>query len=241
MDAGVGRCHARPCSMLYGSLQEMALERRIIGEACGRDTPIVVLLHGFMGRADDLAPFAQSIGVPARFVFPEALVDLKPLRGRGWWAVDVDERQAQIAKGPRDMSRFVPEGLPAARAALADLLDALVRDLGPAPLVLGGFSQGAMLACDLALRTDREIAAFVQLSGARICAHEWAPLLAKRAGLRAFLSHGRSDHDLSFEAAERFKDDLVGAGWNVQWCPFDGGHEIPLVVLRALKKFLKEL
>jgi phospholipase/carboxylesterase len=153
----------------------------------------------------------------------------------------VDAREAEIAKGPRDMSRFVPEGLADARAALSELLDELARDFGRAPLILGGFSQGAMLTCDLLLRTNRPVRAFVQLSGARICAQEWSPLLASRAGLRAFVSHGRSDHDLSFDAAERFKNELATAGWNVEWCPFEGGHEIPLVVLRALKKFLKGL
>jgi predicted esterase len=53
------------------------------------------------------------------------------------------------------------------------------------------------------------------------------------------MSHGRSDPDLSFAAAETLKCELVRAAWNVTWCPFDGGHEISLAPLRAFKKFLK--
>jgi phospholipase/carboxylesterase len=59
--------------------------------------------------------------------------------------------------------------------------------------------------------------------------------------MRAFLSHGRADSDLAFTAAERFEADLRAAGWRVDFCPFDGGHEVPLVALRGLKRFLKSL
>ena len=212
-------------------------------------SPIIVLLHGFGGSADDLAPFARSLGVKGRFVFPEGPVDLSSdpravaygLSGRAWWPVDVDAREAEIAAGPRDLSTFAPEGLPAARALLDALLDGVMHDLGPAPLVLGGFSQGAMLTTDLALRTDRPIAAHVQLSTARITADAWVPRFESRRGARLFKSHGRSDRDLAFASAESFKDELVAAGWSVEWCPFDGGHEIPLRVLRGLKKFLNDV
>jgi len=201
----------------------------------------VVLLHGFCSDVDDLAPFARALGVSARFVVPHGPLDMAPLRGRAWWRIDVDERDAAIARGePRDLSPYVPEGLAEARRVVGELLDEIRGESPAAPLVLGGFSQGGMLSCDVALRTEQPLAALAIFSGARIAASEWAPLLARRAGLPVFMSHGRSDPDLSFAAAEAFKDDLVAAGLRVEWCPFDGGHAIPLVVLRAFKRFLKE-
>lgn len=225
----------------------MTLDRIVVdvnGVASAGRAPTVVLLHGFCGLAEDLAPFARSLGVSGRFVVPHGLVDMAPrgLRGRAWWPIDVDARDAAIARGePRDLSAFVPEGLTEARHAIGELLDELARESPGSPVVLGGFSQGGMLSCDLALRTDYPLAALAIFSGARIAAREWGPRLATRAGLPVFMSHGRADPDLSFVAAESFKDDLVAAGLRAQWCPFDGGHEIPLVVLRAFKKFLKDL
>ena len=203
-------------------------------------TPRVVLLHGFMGAPDDLAPFARSLGVQARFLFPGGLVDLAPvgLRGRAWWPVDTDARADSIARGPRDLSTFVPEGLHAARAHLDKLLDDLEREGPPGPLVLGGFSQGAMLSCELALCTARPLAGLVLFSGARIAADAWRARYGSRRGQRVFVSHGRSDGDLSFAAAESFQRELADAGWDVTWCPFDGGHEIPLVAWRAFKRWL---
>ena len=186
-----------------------------------------MLLHGFAGTPEDLEPFARSIGVGARFVFPQGPVELASLGlpGRAWWASDGTERAAAIRTGtPRDLSEFEPEGLAEARIDLARLLDALSAS-SETPLVLGGFSQGAMLAFELALQTSRPIRALVQLSGARIASSLWNPRLATRAGTRAFISHGRQDQDLSFSATERFERDLTMAGWLVDFCPFDGGHE----------------
>jgi phospholipase/carboxylesterase len=214
-----------------------------IVEAAGTARGDVVLLHGFGSSAADLAPFARSINVEWRFVVPDAPVDLAPygVPGRGWWPVDVDSRDREIAAGtPRDLSYSRPEGLADARLAVEGQLDALASG-GPRPLVLGGFSQGAMLACDLALRTERPLAALVLLSGARMCADEWAALYARRRGLRVFMSHGRNDPDLSFTAAENLGRLLRDAGLEVEFHAWDAGHEAPLQAWRELKKFLRAL
>lgn len=208
------------------------------------DAPLMVLLHGFMGTADDLAPFAASLGVDGEFVFPEGIVDLGPYgqRGRGWWAVDVEARSEAMSRGPRDLSRFLPEGIDEARVWLANLLQGLHKELGPRSLFLGGFSQGAMLSCDLALRTPSlELSGLVLFSGARIAETVWAPLYAARRGLRVFISHGRHDDDLSFAATESFQRELRSAGWVVTWQPFDGGHEIPFAVWRAFRTWMKSV
>lgn len=218
----------------------MTLERQIV--AGDPALPIVVLLHGYDGNADDIIPFARSMGLPLTFVFPEGplkLVGQRP-RARAWWTPDGGRDEAIAAGRPRDLSWFEPAGLIEARAQLDALLDELDRELGR-PLVLGGFSQGAMLAFDLALKTRRSILAMVQLSGSRIDARHWNALLPSRAGMRAFISHGRDDGDLSFAGAEAFKDDLVAAGWQIDFVAFEGGHQIPLVVLRRLKRFLQGL
>jgi phospholipase/carboxylesterase len=199
---------------------------------------VVVLLHGFMGLPDDLAPFSRSMGIPARFVFPQGIVDLaeRGLRGRAWWPIDVDARNA--ATGPRDLSGFVPGGLDQARAHLDAVLEEIVSSGPVDTLIVGGFSQGAMLACDLALRSSRRIDGLAMFSGARIAEALWRPRYPERSGLRTFVSHGRSDADLSFAVAESFQRELGEAGWDVTWVPFDGGHEIPMIAWRSFKRWL---
>jgi phospholipase/carboxylesterase len=60
-------------------------------------------------------------------------------------------------------------------------------------------------------------------------------------GLPVLVSHGRADADLAFAAGERLRDLLAGGGADVTWVPFEQGHEIPLEVWRALRKFMTTL
>jgi phospholipase/carboxylesterase len=105
--------------------------------------------------------------------------------------------------------------------------------------VLGGFSQGAMLSLDVALRTSRPLAGLVLMSSTLIAAGEWTPLFPTRRGLSVLESHGRDDPLLPFALAELLRDLLRHAGLEITWVPFRGGHAIPDVVLDALSAFLR--
>ena len=208
--------------------------------------PVVVLLHGFSMTAGDLAPFGASLGVPATFLFPEGPLELggRGPGGRAWWMIDAGKRAAAIARGDeRDLGDEDPPGLPAARERVSRLLsEARVRWPGR-PLLLGGFSQGAILALDLVLRgrpSLPSLAGLILLSGGRVTATAWRALMDGASGLPIFQSHGRFDRDLSFAAAAALASDLRAAGARHTFFAFDGGHEIPLPVLRALKRFLRE-
>lgn len=230
-------------------MQEPAIETRTIAglhtdvflNSQEPDAPTVVLLHGYDGFAADLSPFARSFRLPLRFAFPQA-PGWAAAGGRGghaWWDIDDEGRAEALASGvARDLSGVTPAGLDAARAQVNAFLDELTRTWQPRTLVIGGFSQGAMLTGDLTLRGERPLSGLALLSGARICADAWAPLYARRRGLPVYLSHGDADRDLAFAAAERFQADLRESGWIVSWVPFEGGHEVPLIALRSLKRFL---
>ena len=210
------------------------------------DGPVVVLLHGFGAPGDDLASLWRVLSVPAgtRFVFPEAPVSLANMGygdGRAWWMIDM-ERLIALQRGtPSDASKLraeVPAGLASAREKVLAMLDEMEKELRPSRLVLGGFSQGAMLSCDVALRSDRRLDGLVVMSGALIAEPEWTPLFAKRAGFSAFESHGEADPLLPYANAELLRQRMTEAGWKVSWVPFRGGHEIPGKVIDGVGAFL---
>lgn len=212
----------------------------------GGEGPVVVLMHGFGAPGSDLVGLWRALSVPRdiRFVFPEGPLSLGASmvgESRAWWMLDMERVQrAQLTGETLDRSEDVPEGLPPARQAVIELLDAVQERLGVRSdqVVLGGFSQGAMLALDVALRDARPLAGLVQLSSTLIARSEWEPRMASRAGLPVLQSHGRRDPLLAFDAAESLRDLLEQAGLEVTWVPFQGAHEIPLPVVDALGRFL---
>ena len=216
------------------------------GDGSG-DGPLVILMHGFGAPGDDLVAIGEALSgsVPpgTRFAFPEAPIDLGPMfmGGRAWWHIDLEERIRRQALGERNV-REIPEGLHAISASVAALVEGLCERLAPpaGKVVLGGFSQGAMLALDVALRSDVALAGLVLLSGTHIASEEWASFLESggRKGLPVFQSHGYDDPLLPFSTSSDLKDVLVSSGMPVDWLPFRGGHAIPPPVLAGLGAFL---
>lgn len=203
----------------------------MIGEGDPGAPLAVIVLHGREMTAADLAPFAKSLGVPAYFVFPEG--PLPAGRGRSWWPVDSEARIRRLSAGPMELSQMDPEGRAEARNLLAGVIAQVAR-----PFVLVGFSQGGMLAMDHTLHGGARPEALALLSSTRIAIADWEPRAHVLAKLPVLVAHGRADAELAFTAGELLRDFAIAGGADVTWLPFDGGHEIPLVVWRALRKLL---
>jgi phospholipase/carboxylesterase len=218
------------------------LKTRIAGPADAKLT--VILMHGFGAPGDDLVALAPYIKAPVRFVFPEAPLELGGLYGdaRAWWLLDLAKLERELSTGrTADRSGEVPEGLAEARAHVTQLVEDVKAQfsLTESQLVLGGFSQGAMMALDVALHLPTPPAAVVMMSGTLLAEPVWQPKMARLAGTPIFMSHGRADQLLPFSAAETLRERLTAAGASVDWHPFMGGHEIPPQVIAALGAFLR--
>jgi phospholipase/carboxylesterase len=203
-----------------------------------------ILMHGFGAPGDDLVGLAPYLDAPVSFVFPEAPLPLGGLYGdsRAWWLLDLARLERELASGrPQDRRGEVPDGLAAARDHVIKLVDEVKTRLAidESQLVLGGFSQGAMVALDVALHMDTPPRALVLMSGTLLAETVWQPRFARLAGVPVLMSHGRSDQLLPFAAAEDLRDRLTAAGAQVTWVPFAGGHEIPPVVVDTAKNFLR--
>jgi phospholipase/carboxylesterase len=226
------------------------LEVRLVGGSDGNgggDGPAVVMLHGFGAPPDDLVPLARAFRAPAgtRFAFPGAPLPLDLWPGaRAWWLIDLGRYEAVLAGGdPRQLTEDEPPGLAEAREKIDAMLDGLQAELAVAGsrLAIGGFSQGAMLACDVALRSDRPLAGLVLLSTAYICRSIWTRRMQVRRDLPVFQSHGNGDPLLPFVLAEDLRDSMRAAGMNVDWVPFAGGHEIPVPAVMGTSTFLSRV
>ncbi len=222
------------------------LQTHVFQATDGPPTGAVVLCHGYGAPGDDLVGLGPELAraFPSlerfRFFFPEAPLDLG--FGRAWWPIDMlaVQRLATDANALREFRKQEPPGMAAARQKLLKLFDevCLSTQLPAGRVVLGGFSQGSMLACDVTLRLEEPPAALVVLSGTLLTEDVWSAKATDRAGLHVFQSHGRYDPILPYPAAEWLRELLHSAGLHVEFVPFDGGHGIGPEAFTALGTFL---
>lgn len=135
-----------------------------------------------------------------------------------------------------------PGGLDDASRTVRVLLNEIARRLesDPHDTILGGFSQGGMIAADIAFRTSEPMKALLLLSTTTVDEAAWMTGMPRRRGLPVFISHGRDDDILPFEIAERLATKMSEAGLRVWWFPFNGGHETPVEAVTALNAFFAQ-
>lgn len=218
-------------------------------EGASPSGPAIVLCHGFGAPGDDLVPLARVVdaGRDVRWFFPEApgTVDLGlGGAGRAWWPIDMARLQLMIERGtPRDLAQETPEGMAGARAALEGCLAALEKEQGvdPATTIVGGFSQGAMLASEVVLHAERPFAGLAALSGALVSEDRWRDA-AETSGrsIHAIVTHGRRDPILPFDGGRALAEMLASSGAKVRFVPHGGAHEIPPAALDALAELARE-
>jgi phospholipase/carboxylesterase len=214
----------------------------------------VVLCHGFGAGGTDLVPLGfelrsmnATLSDQLQFVFPAARLSLddQGMPGaRAWWHIDMVALTEAISNGVLRLMRDEhPPELPAAREALLELIREIQEETG-LPLsrfVLGGFSQGAMLATDVALHLPETVGALCVFSGTLLCETVWRPLAARHEKLRVLQSHGRHDMILPFEAARWLRDMFQDSGIHVEFIEFAGDHTIPAEALTQFAGLLEEL
>lgn len=200
---------------------------------------VLVMLHGLGMRPEVLAPFPAAMRLPVAAVVPRGPVTW-PDGGRAWWPVDPAARARRLAAGQGvDLCDRQPAGRERARDALSACLQQVARDWPGLPVMALGFSQGGMLALDHLLHAavSPRWAGLALLSSSRLDWRSQAAAWSRLAGLPVLVAHGRQDCDLAFRAGEGLRDSLRQAGAQVDWRPFDGGHDIPLVVWRAVRRW----
>lgn len=215
--------------------------------------PWVILFHGYGADAGDLASLADVLPVkkPCNFLFPQGFLEV-PIgpgwTGRAWWELDMMKLQRDIEAGvERDTGAEVPAGLGKARQKAMAMIEALAKTLN-APqnkipwdrLILGGFSQGGMIAADLALHAPEKPRGLVLLSTAIINKAEMKKIAPSKAGLEFFQSHGDQDMVLSHKNAARLETLLTQSGLKGKLRTFRGGHEIPAGIITELGAWLDQ-
>jgi phospholipase/carboxylesterase len=179
------------------------LERPADGDAAGT----LVLLHGRGADEHDLFPLLDALDPERRLrgLTPGGPLALPP-GGRHWYRLG-------------GIPTPEPETFWPSFQALSELLADL-----QGPVVLGGFSQGAVMSYALALGRGRDMrpAALLPLSGFMPQVPELELDLTGLDGLPVGIAHGTLDPVISVEFSRAARDALTAAGADV------GYHESPV-------------
>lgn len=196
-----------------------------------------VMLHGFGADAADLFPLADLIDPSGEWSFyvPNAPLEVPvgpAWTGRGWFPISLRELETGI-----DFTQVRPPGIDKS----SEMVGELIFELNPDKLVLGGFSQGAMIATEVALNNASDVSGLVLYSGVMLDEKGWTKKAPALAGKKLLQSHGSNDPVLPIAAGQRLFDMLKKAGMDGQFIGFGGGHEIPAPVLRKTAEFVKNI
>ena len=202
----------------------------------GQAKSLVVFVHGYGANGADLLDLGDALAphLPdTAFVAPDAADRVPGAPGGYQWfpiprfdGSSVEVAAAGLARSAADLSGFIDQRLG-------------YEGLGPAAVALVGFSQGAMMALEVAPRRGVAMAAVVAISG-RLLEPErlQAETLVRPPVL---VMHGDQDAVVEFAEMGLAADALVAAGFDVYGHVMQGtGHGIAQDGLATALAFLKQ-
>ena len=201
----------------------------------------IVMLHGYGASMHDLYDLNQVIRPQSQvdWFFPDGHISVPigpMMQGRAWFPIDMMELEKAIQTGQH---RVFADKCPEEFLQALEKLEAFLANLSDQyeAIILGGFSQGSMLASHLAMRIEK-VKAMILFS---------STLLAKdllQEPIRPipfFQSHGKYDPLLSFDQSQKLFELLCDKALEGDFVSFDGGHEIPMPVIEKLNSWFKGL
>lgn len=203
----------------------------------------VLLFHGFGADAYDLLSLSQmQLGeMKPSWFFPNGPLSIQIAPGyfgRAWFPIDFD-----VLEKVRYENNFdcLVDAFPKELTTIQSSISQMIKDLEiPShQLFIGGFSQGAVLATEIALSNPENMAGLIVLSGTLIREKHWEQLTHLHHGLPFFQTHGKNDPLLPYSLAEKLEHLFIKGGLKGRLHGFSGGHEIPQVSLNHLQHFLK--
>lgn len=242
--------------MLQGRRETIAdLDCVLVSSGATPKVPVFIL-HGYGDSADGLAhlsaEWVSRLGDVApllEFVFPSAPGSLAAMGmpdGRAWWPINMAGLMEMFDTGSfEELHEHSPPGIDEARGQIERLIHEVIGRLQPdvakPRYALGGFSQGAMLSMDVALRGEVPIPELLfQFSGTLVCRPEWQMAMQRLENTLVVQSHGRQDMVLPFSGAKNLHDAIIPGGATLQWVPFNGPHTIPPVALDTSAEAIRQ-
>lgn len=198
----------------------------------------VFLFHGYGADSSDLVSLKDElVADPQKYnwVFPQGIhkVDIGyHMTGRAWWPITMSSL-------PGDWSDISPPGVEELVKSVLKFVESY--QIPWNQIVLGGFSQGAMLATELYLQAPETPKGLLSFSGSLVRKSVWQKLMPARKNKRVFLSHGEQDPVLPIKGTFALQTLLKQNEIQTDLITFAGGHEIAWKAIEKAKNYMQNL
>ena len=198
------------------------------GYRAGRSYPLVILMHGYGSNMSDLEPLAPMIAREGYlFAFPNAPIRLDfglGMVGYAWSApLEAD---------------FDAEGQ--AEGLLEGMIDDVTSRYGieEGRVVIGGFSQGGMMALRHGLRHPDRFPGIAALSSRLPPQDRPSDAGDTTRGQRVFIAHGTVDDVIHVQEGRAAHDVLSRSGYQSEYHEYKMAHQITPEVIADLSAWL---
>lgn len=201
----------------------------------------IIWLHGLGADGHDFEGLVPELRLPAhlavRFVFPHAPFRPVTLNAgtvmRAWYDISMGEHGlAQNARHIEDSAETVAELIQHENA----------RGIPTSRIVLGGFSQGGVIALTAGLRYPQPLAGILALSAPLVGAEGLADQVhPANATTPIFLAHGRQDPLVPISLGQRVYQTLRARDLPVEWHEYPMPHSVCLEEVRDMSAWLSRI
>ena len=198
----------------------------------------VIWMHGLGDDGKGWSEVVPALNLPqslaVRFIFPHAPVIAvtinNGMRMRAWY----DIRQANLSE------RADLEGVRTSQAHVDALIAREVsRGIAARRVILAGFSQGGAIALYAGVRYAERLGGVIGLSTYLVGFDRVAAeASAANRDVPIFMAHGTLDGVVQLAWAERSRDALRAAGWDVEWHTYPIEHSAVIDEIVVAGKFI---
>ncbi len=204
----------------------MKLDQIYYPEQLDRADYVMIGLHGRNANKYAFFPFVRQMGfLHTRWVLPSGTYVSAQSPDTHWWFDNTSKNADEIAVSRELISALIDEhigtGIP------------------PENIFLAGFSQGAVMAIDTALRFPKRLGGVVALSG-YVVHPDALEREAHRSNrnLPLFVAHGERDTILAIDVGRENNRVLTALGYNVEYREYDTAHRVSSSETKDIRAFL---
>lgn len=204
----------------------MTLEVELWPDTLERADFAMIGLHGRNANKYAFFPFVRQMGfLHTRWILPGASYASETAPEVRWW-FDNDKKDPVEVQHSRNL--------------IGQLIDAQIDEgIAPENIFLVGFSQGAVMCAETALRYPRRLGGIVLLSGYVLRPeHLRVEKHAANERLPIFLAHGLRDNILGIEVGRENDRALRDLGYDVEYHEYDTAHRVSSDETRDIRAFL---